>query len=106
MRGHFEMAQRVEALDFGALWMRDILFYDPDYGDVAQMFEPLGHPQPAKRLCQQPADDGPHRHGRVPNNVNISSSHVVVTAIHFKVVVSMLREFDGPFTRWQSNGYF
>lgn len=106
MRGHFEMAQRVEALDFGALWMRDILFYDPDYGDVAQMFEPLGHPQPAKRLCQQPADDGSHRHGRVPNNVNISSSHVVVTAIHFKVVVSMLREFDGPFTRWQSNGYF
>jgi luciferase-type oxidoreductase len=41
MRGHVEMAQRAEALGFGALWMRDIPFYDPDYGDVAQIFEPL-----------------------------------------------------------------
>lgn len=41
MRDHVEMAQRAEALGFGALWMRDIPFYDPDYGDVAQIFEPL-----------------------------------------------------------------
>ena len=41
MRDHVEMAQRAEALGVGALWMRDIPFYDPEYGDVAQIFEPL-----------------------------------------------------------------
>ncbi|MBZ9781973.1 LLM class flavin-dependent oxidoreductase [Pseudomonas sp. REP124] len=41
MRDHVEMAQRAEALGVGALWMRDIPFYDPNYGDVAQIFEPL-----------------------------------------------------------------
>ncbi|KER68492.1 luciferase [Burkholderia cepacia] len=41
MRGHVQMAQRAEALGFGALWMRDVPFYDPHYGDVAQIFEPL-----------------------------------------------------------------
>jgi luciferase-type oxidoreductase len=41
MRKHVEMAQRAEQLGFGALWMRDIPFYDPRYGDVAQIFEPL-----------------------------------------------------------------
>jgi luciferase-type oxidoreductase len=41
MRGHVEMAQRAEAQGFGALWMRDIPFYDPGYYDVAQIFEPL-----------------------------------------------------------------
>jgi len=41
MRDHVRMAQRAEQLGFGALWMRDIPFYDPHYGDVAQIFEPL-----------------------------------------------------------------
>jgi luciferase-type oxidoreductase len=41
MRDHVRMAQRAEELGFGALWMRDIPFYDPRYGDVAQIFEPL-----------------------------------------------------------------
>jgi luciferase-type oxidoreductase len=41
MRKHVEMAQRAEQLGFGALWMRDIPFYDPQYGDVGQIFEPL-----------------------------------------------------------------
>lgn len=41
MRDHLQMAQRAEALGFGALWMRDVPFYDPDYGDVAQVFEPM-----------------------------------------------------------------
>jgi luciferase-type oxidoreductase len=41
MQGHVEMAQRAEAAGFGALWMRDIPFYDPAYGDVAQVFEPM-----------------------------------------------------------------
>lgn len=41
MQGHVQMAQRAEQLGFGALWMRDVPFYDPAYGDVAQIFEPL-----------------------------------------------------------------
>jgi luciferase-type oxidoreductase len=41
MQGHVQMAQRAEALGFGALWMRDVPFYDPKYGDVAQVFEPM-----------------------------------------------------------------
>jgi luciferase-type oxidoreductase len=41
MQGHIEMAQRAERLGFGALWLRDIPFYDPQYGDVAQIFEPM-----------------------------------------------------------------
>ncbi|MEW6372948.1 MAG: LLM class oxidoreductase [Pseudomonadota bacterium] len=41
MRDHVQMAQRAEQLGVGALWMRDVPFYDPGYGDVAQIFEPL-----------------------------------------------------------------
>lgn len=41
MQDHVKMAQRAEALGFGALWMRDVPFYDPSYGDVAQIFEPM-----------------------------------------------------------------
>jgi len=41
MRDHVQMAQRAEALGFGALWMRDVPFYEPSYGDVAQIFEPM-----------------------------------------------------------------
>jgi len=41
MADHVKMAQRAEALGFGALWMRDVPFYDPAYGDVAQIFEPM-----------------------------------------------------------------
>ncbi|CAM3788950.1 monooxygenase [Bordetella pertussis] len=41
MARHVEMAQRAEALGFGALWLRDVPFHDPAYGDVAQIFEPL-----------------------------------------------------------------
>lgn len=41
MKDHLAMAQTAEALGFASLWMRDIPFYDPDYGDVGQIFEPL-----------------------------------------------------------------
>lgn len=41
MADHVAMAQRAEALGFGSLWMRDVPFYDPGYGDVAQIFEPM-----------------------------------------------------------------
>lgn len=41
MAGHVQMAQRAEALGFGALWMRDVPFHDRAYGDIAQVFEPM-----------------------------------------------------------------
>jgi luciferase-type oxidoreductase len=41
MKDHLAMAQAAQALGFASLWMRDIPFYDPDYGDVGQIFEPL-----------------------------------------------------------------
>ena len=41
MRDHIAMAQRADELGFGALWLRDVPFYDPSYGDVAQIFEPM-----------------------------------------------------------------
>ena len=41
MSDHLAMAKTAEALGFASLWMRDIPFYDPDYGDVGQIFEPL-----------------------------------------------------------------
>lgn len=41
MRDHVAMAQRADVLGFGALWMRDVPFYDPEYGDTAHIFESL-----------------------------------------------------------------
>lgn len=41
MRDHLEMARRADALGFASLWLRDVPFYDPLYGDVAQVFEPM-----------------------------------------------------------------
>lgn len=43
MAEHVAMAQRAEQLGFGALWLRDVPFFDPSYGDVAQMFEPMSY---------------------------------------------------------------
>jgi luciferase-type oxidoreductase len=41
MRDHIQMAQRADEIGFSALWMRDVPFYDPSYGDVGQVFESL-----------------------------------------------------------------
>jgi luciferase-type oxidoreductase len=41
MRDHIAIAQRAEELGVAALWARDIPFFDPAYGDVGQIFEPL-----------------------------------------------------------------
>lgn len=41
MKDHVNMAQRAEAAGFGSLWLRDVPFHDPEYGDVAQIFEPM-----------------------------------------------------------------
>ncbi len=41
MRDHVSMAQKAENLGFAALWMRDVPFYDPRYGDMGQIFDPI-----------------------------------------------------------------
>jgi luciferase-type oxidoreductase len=41
MQDHLQMARRADDAGFTALWMRDVPFYDPSYGDVGQVFEPL-----------------------------------------------------------------
>ncbi|MBO9112470.1 MULTISPECIES: TIGR03571 family LLM class oxidoreductase [Rhizobium/Agrobacterium group] len=41
MRHHIRMAQLAEESGIGALWMRDVPFFDPSYGDTGQVFEPL-----------------------------------------------------------------
>lgn len=41
MSDHLEMAQCADALGFATLWLRDVPFYGPRYGDVAQVFEPM-----------------------------------------------------------------
>jgi luciferase-type oxidoreductase len=41
MADHLQMAKRAEEAGVSALWARDIPFYDPQYGDSGQIFEPL-----------------------------------------------------------------
>lgn len=41
MVDHLAMAQRAEQLGFSNLWLRDVPFFDPSYGDVGQIFEPM-----------------------------------------------------------------
>ncbi|SKC69052.1 LLM class oxidoreductase [Paraburkholderia hospita] len=41
MRDHVVMAQKAEELGFASLWMRDVPFFDPSYGDVGQIFDPM-----------------------------------------------------------------
>lgn len=43
MRDHVTMAQKADELGFAALWMRDVPFYDPRYGDVGQIFDPIAY---------------------------------------------------------------
>ncbi|MEL7253241.1 MAG: LLM class oxidoreductase [Pseudomonadota bacterium] len=41
MRDHIEAAQKAEALGFAALWLRDVPFNVPSFGDVGQIFDPF-----------------------------------------------------------------
>jgi luciferase-type oxidoreductase len=43
MADHASMAIRADKLGFAALWLRDVPFYDPTYGDVAQVFDPIAY---------------------------------------------------------------
>lgn len=41
MRGHIAAAQRAEHLGFSALWLRDVPFNVPSFGDAGQIFDPF-----------------------------------------------------------------
>ncbi len=41
MRGHIEAAQLAEKLGFSALWLRDVPFNVPSFGDAGQIFDPF-----------------------------------------------------------------
>jgi len=38
---HAALARKVDALDFAAIWLRDVPFYDPSFGDVGQVLDPM-----------------------------------------------------------------
>lgn len=38
---HLQMAQRAEDAGFASIWVRDVPFYDPGFGDAAQMLDPF-----------------------------------------------------------------
>ncbi|WP_415920954.1 TIGR03571 family LLM class oxidoreductase [Tateyamaria sp. SN6-1] len=41
MHNHIALAQRAEALGFAALWLRDVPFNVPSFGDPGQMYDPF-----------------------------------------------------------------
>ena len=41
MRHHLAMARKADEAGFAALWLRDVPFYDPSFGDVGQVFDPM-----------------------------------------------------------------
>jgi luciferase-type oxidoreductase len=40
---HAEMARKVDEAGFSAIWLRDVPFYDPNFGDVGQVLDPLAY---------------------------------------------------------------
>lgn len=43
MADHALMAHLADSYGFAALWLRDVPFFDPGYGDVAQVFDPIAY---------------------------------------------------------------
>lgn len=43
MSDHAEMARHVDQAGFSAIWLRDVPFYDPRFGDVGQVYDPLAY---------------------------------------------------------------
>lgn len=38
---HAAMVRKADELDFAAIWLRDVPFYDPSFGDVGQILDPM-----------------------------------------------------------------
>lgn len=41
LREHEQRARAVDQAGFAAIWLRDVLFYDPSFGDTGQMLDPF-----------------------------------------------------------------
>lgn len=41
LKNHLRVAQRAEEAGFASIWVRDVPFYDPNFGDAAQMLDPF-----------------------------------------------------------------
>ncbi len=41
LTGHAEMAKMADDAGFAAIWLRDVPFHDPNFGDVGQVLDPL-----------------------------------------------------------------
>ncbi|MFC3058443.1 TIGR03571 family LLM class oxidoreductase [Paenirhodobacter populi] len=41
LEGHAAMARMVDDAGFSAIWLRDVPFYDPNFGDIGQVLDPL-----------------------------------------------------------------
>jgi luciferase-type oxidoreductase len=41
MSEHQRLAKKADEAGFSALWMRDVPFYDPSFGDVGQLYDPM-----------------------------------------------------------------
>lgn len=41
LEGHAEAARMVDATDIAAIWLRDVPFYDPRFGDTGQVVDPM-----------------------------------------------------------------
>lgn len=41
LENHAAMAQQVDQAGFSAIWLRDVPFYDPNFGDVGQILDPM-----------------------------------------------------------------
>lgn len=43
MRDHVAMVRKADEAGFSALWLRDVPFYDPSFGDLGQVFDPVAY---------------------------------------------------------------
>jgi luciferase-type oxidoreductase len=41
LEGHEALARQADALGFAVIWLRDVPFLDPDFGDVGQIHDPM-----------------------------------------------------------------
>jgi luciferase-type oxidoreductase len=41
LANHLEMARKADEGGFSAIWLRDVPFYDPNFGDVGQVLDPM-----------------------------------------------------------------
>ncbi|GGH53266.1 TIGR03571 family LLM class oxidoreductase [Frigidibacter albus] len=41
LEGHAEAVRLVDEMDFAAIWLRDVPFYDPGFGDTGQVLDPM-----------------------------------------------------------------